>query len=118
MAYNDHRLNNRDANMLKYEVNLEINSNIYDEFMAWLIPHIKELLGFNGFLKADLFFVKYEDSPDIKKVTVDYYIDSFENYQDYINRHAPKMRNSGIQNFDGQFSARRRVLEINKSFSA
>ena len=41
--------------MILYEVNLEISNEIFDEYMAWLRPHIQEMLRFQGFIKADIY---------------------------------------------------------------
>jgi hypothetical protein len=101
--------------MIKYEVNLEVKLAAFNEYMEWLKPHIKELLLFKGFLKADLFF-NLEEEKEIKKITIDYYIDNYENYNDYITYHAAKMRNSAMEQFQGQFTAYRRVLALDESY--
>lgn len=102
--------------MLLYEVNLEINSSIYAEFMIWLKPHIKDILTLNGFLKADLLRDKNEGREGMQKITVVYYISDYTHYHQYINEQADRMRNDGIQRFAGLFTASRRLLEIEESY--
>lgn len=102
--------------MLLYEVNLEISSSIYAEFMIWLKSHIKGILTLNGFLKADLLRDKDEEREDMQKMTVAYYISDYTHYHQYLNDHADRMRNDGIQRFEGLFTASRRLLEIEETY--
>lgn len=104
--------------MFVYEVNLEINSSVYDDFVAWLKPHINELLQFKGFVKANLLLDTDSNSTETKKIKVDYYLDSHETYDEYVKVHAPRMRGDGIKLFEGKFTATRRFLQIEESYSA
>ncbi len=103
--------------MLIYEVNLSVDAAIIDAFMAWLKPHVEELLGFEGFLKAIL---SIEDTPQDNKrreLVVHYYLASEEHYHQYIQDHAPRMREDGINRFGNQFSATRRVLTVVNTYA-
>ncbi|KTC97940.1 DUF4286 family protein [Legionella erythra] len=104
--------------MLIYEVNLSVDAAIIDAFMAWLKPHIEELLGFEGFLKAIL---SVQDEPKDQKqreLVVHYYLASETHYQQYIRNHAPRMREDGINRFGHQFTATRRVLTVVNTYAA
>jgi hypothetical protein len=97
--------------MLIYEVNLTINASVYEEFMSWLKPHIKDMLAFEGFEKAEVLFERNATDPSAKKVTVHYHINSYDNYLNYINEKATGMRSQTKALFKDQFSINRRVLE-------
>lgn len=105
--------------MLIYEVNLEVNSAIFDNYMRWLKPHIRELLALKGFIKAEILFEQQAGETGIKKITVAYYIDNYENYLNYIDNHAPQMRKDALERFKGQFLVpNRRVLHVEGSYLA
>ncbi|MDP1601862.1 MAG: DUF4286 family protein [Legionella sp.] len=104
--------------MLKYEVNLEINADIVGDYLAWLKPHIKKILGLEGFVKAELLIDRLDDTAGVKKITVAYYLKDFKSYEEYIRCHATAMRDEGLARFQGLFSAQRRVLEIDTTFNA
>lgn len=40
--------------MVIYEVNLSIDEEIYEQFKSWLKSHVKEMLQFPGFIKAQI----------------------------------------------------------------
>ncbi|WED43663.1 DUF4286 family protein [Legionella cardiaca] len=103
--------------MVIYEVNLEVKEAIFNEYFAWLKPHIKELLTLEGFIKADLLFDNEQASEGVRKIVVTYYLKDYAAYHHYINTHALKMREDAIKRFAGQSSAHRRVLELEGSYS-
>ncbi|KTD18840.1 Uncharacterised protein [Legionella lansingensis] len=102
--------------MLIYEVNLEVNRPIFEDYIRWLQPHIKELLTFDGFLKADLLFDTNDEQADVRKITIAYYLKDYQSYYNYINGPAVTMREQGSQRFKGQFVAHRRLLELQRSY--
>ncbi|CDZ77431.1 hypothetical protein BN59_01714 [Legionella massiliensis] len=105
--------------MLIYEVNLEVNSAIFDNYMLWLKPHIGELLALKGFVKAELLLEQQAGEVAVKKVTVAYYLDNYEDYLNYIDNHAPHMRKDALERFNGQFRVHsRRVLHVEGSYLA
>jgi quinol monooxygenase YgiN len=103
--------------MLIYEVNLQVEPSIFNEFLHWLKPHIRDILQCKGFLRADLYLL-HGDTDDLsKKITVSYQIDHYENYERYINTQSQTMRHDGQQKFPGKFTAERRLLELLEPFS-
>jgi hypothetical protein len=91
--------------MVIYEVNLSICDEIYTEYYAWLLGHIKQILKFDGFKRADVGRVD-----GTKDVRVCYWVDSLENLNNYLALHAVKMRQEAIERFGDQFTATRRVV--------
>ena len=98
--------------MLIYEVNLFVNTSVYKKFVPWLEEYIKEMLLFDGFSKADIWeWVDEEPSLTTKNICVQYSVKSEQSLGHYFEKHAPRMRNEGLQRFPGGFRATRRVLK-------
>lgn len=93
-----------------YEVNLLINREIYKDYMVWLNHHIKQMLAFDGFNKAEI--LKEDSHEDKEKITVHYYLANQKHLEHYFAEHAHKMQQDGIKRFGNQFSAKRRILTV------
>lgn len=104
--------------MLIYEVNLNVNSDIYDDYKSWLSEHITQMLTFKGFTKANtLETIESFSSMDsinenTKQIVVHYYVESLEFLEEYFEHHAVTMRREGLLKFKNQFTATRRVLNL------
>lgn len=97
------------ANVI-YEVNLDVDAGIADDFLAWLRSHVAAILALPGFLAAEISAV--EDPPPGRRLwCVHYRAHSRAALQDYFNHHAAAMRGDGIARFGDAFSASRRILE-------
>ncbi len=98
--------------MLIYEVNLQIDTDIYATYITWLKKHIQEILNFPGFSKAQL--LTEQNNKISNNITVQYYIDSEDNLNNYLTNHAPQMRAEGLAKFKNKFSATRRIFTISE----
>ena len=104
-----------------YEVNISVDANVFDEFMAWLQPHMKELLALDGFEKATLFervaTEEGAEKDDSKKLlTCHYHVQSREHLQNYFDHHAARLRGDGMKRFEKHFQIERRILHEKLSF--
>lgn len=97
--------------MVIYEVNLVIKAEIYEQFKAWLIAHVKEVLQCRGFKEAKV-LLENDNSNGEKKITCHYWVDSHASLENYLVHHAPALRQDGIDKFGNQFSAMRRVFDV------
>jgi hypothetical protein len=98
--------------MLIYEVNLTVEDEIYDDYFAWLVPHVKEILQFRGFTKAEISEDKtVENESGQRKLIVHYTVSSDEDLHDYFVNHAAKMRAGAVEKFGNKFSATRRMYQ-------
>lgn len=93
--------------MIIYEVNLHIKPETFDAYYAWLQPHVQQMLNFDGFIHAEIL----HDQSHPHKLTVVYHIESQKQLDSYLQHHAQKMRDEGMKQFTGQFSASRRIFE-------
>ena len=94
--------------MIRYEVNLQLDEEIIDNYMEWLRLHIDKMLSFKGFIKAELF----EDTETKNQFIVHYDIETEADMESYLENHAKKMREEANTLFAGKFSASRRILKI------
>ena len=96
--------------MIIYEVKLElIDKTIYSSFILWLTFHIKQMLQYKGFLKADV----NDSFKDNRIITVKYFIKNKDDLNFYIENYSEKMRNEGIEKFKESFKATRKIYNYN-----
>jgi hypothetical protein len=101
--------------MLIYEVNLDVEPEIATRYRDWLDRHIREMLGIEGFVSAELFLRRPEDdrsdSPSPVGFTVHYRVEDRVALERYFANEAPRMRGEGLRLFGNRFAASRRILE-------
>ena len=103
--------------MFVYDVYLRIDADVETKYLSWLMPHIKKMLGYQGFLKAELFTEVPEDEKDTRKgYIVRYYLKNKASYQNYVKNHAEKMRAEAFEQFDGKFEATRKTYTMMDQF--
>jgi hypothetical protein len=100
--------------MTIYEVNLTINSDIADDYDAWLGDHIRQILAIDGFLSAEWFVV--ESSSKAREWTVQYRLRDRASLERYFTEHAAQMRADGVDRFGDGFSATRRIMELHEQY--
>ncbi len=99
----------QEEKMVIYEVNLWVDRDVADSYLAWLKEHIAEMEAFEGFGKASLLQVE-NDSEDQVLWSVHYPVATPKDLHRYFEEDAPKMRGDGIRRFEGKFKATRRIL--------
>jgi cytidylate kinase len=98
-----------------YEVNLLIDEDIYVPYMAWLKPHMQEMLTIDGFCSARLCDAVHLPSDEAatsgqRRAVASYVLTSRAHLQEYFDVHAARLRGDGVNRFKGKFSARRRIF--------
>ncbi len=99
--------------MVIYEINLELNPEIKDDFVSWLEDeHIDELLAQDGFYKAETFYRKTSEENGTNKdlLTIHYSVNSRKNLEDYFANESEKIRGKALEKFEGKFKIDRRIL--------
>lgn len=91
--------------MIIYEVNIKANNSIMEEYGLWLKEHIKEILEIPGFKNAYVF-------RDGDKYCIQYWLFTMEDLDNYLENYAEDMRDKGVERFNDQFSASRRIMEL------
>ena len=98
--------------MVIYEVNLKIDSDIFNAYYTWLVPHVKNMLHHQGFNTAMI----QKDESDKNALTITYRIDTRDHLEDYLQHHSQTMRNDGVKRFPGKFTATRRIFTVLDSY--
>ena len=96
---------------LIYEVNLDVDSAIAPEYLAWLEGHVGEICALPGFLGAERWEVR-DPPPEEGRMmlSVRYVVADQDALDRYFREHAPRLRGDGIARFGERFRASRRVL--------
>jgi hypothetical protein len=105
--------------MVFYEVNLTVSKEIENQYLAWIPGHLQDMLQFEGFNKVNFSEELPLDSNttfgNTRKFTVLFEVESHAHLQDYLQNHAARMRQEGIEKFGDKFSAFRRVFNLLRS---
>jgi len=97
--------------MIAYEVNLDVDADVFSSFRAWLDEHVHHMLALPGFVSAEI--LECTDPPPPagrRSLCTIYLLASDADLQRYLREDAPHMREDGLQRFPGKFSATRRIL--------
>ena len=98
--------------MIVYEVNLQIDSEVADEYAEWLEPHIEQILELEGFQGAEWFVCDSED--DKAHWSIRYHLDKRSSLASYLENHAPMLIQEGIDKFGKYLTSNRRIMEFLK----
>lgn len=97
--------------MVIYEVNIDIDGAIHDDYLHWLTAHVAEICALPGFDGAQVLQVaEPEPAPGRLQLCVHYRLRDAASLQAYLQEHAPRLRADGVARFGGRFTATRRVL--------
>ena len=103
--------------MLIYNVTLNIDDSIHDQWLHWMkTKHINEVLATGLFHKAKLIKVLVEEELGGTTYSVQYFTDTAEKLNDYYTYHAPKLREEGARLFGDKMLAFRTELEVLNEF--
>ncbi len=94
-----------------YEVTLDIDLAIANEYRAWLNRHTAELLALPGFVDARIFDVLEPVAAGRIGLCVQYTLRDRAAYEAYLRDHAERVRGNGIARFGDRFGATRRLLQ-------
>ena len=97
--------------MIIYEVRAEVVASRADEWQAWIVPHMQEVVETGFFTDASL--EKVVD-PQTERVVflVRYTSPSMHDLDRYIAEHAPALRAAGLATFGDDARTSRTVSEL------
>jgi hypothetical protein len=98
--------------MILYVVELEMDTALRDEYLAWLDDHVRGMLALPGFISAET-LVRSEPPPPAGRfvVLVQYRLLDRGTWHDYLAHHAARMRKAGLARFGQRVHASRAILE-------
>lgn len=94
-----------------YEVTLDVDAAIANEYRAWLNRHTAELLALPGFVDARILDLLEPSTPGRIGLCVQYTLRDRAAYEAYLRDHAERVRSNGIARFGDRFTATRRLLQ-------
>ena len=97
--------------MIIYNVTLNIENSIHDEWLEWIKQHIPKVLATGLFLKATFTKVLIEESIEGLTYSIQYLAHSKEALQSYHNQYAADIQAEGSEKFGDKMLAFRTELE-------
>ncbi len=100
--------------MILYNVTLNIDSDVHDEWLLWMQEeHIPEVMQ-TGFFTQYRMCRMISTQPDETGITyaIQYMADSVQAIEQYQQTHAPALQAKHNEKFNGKFVAFRSLLEI------
>ncbi len=92
-----------------YEVTINVDREIVDQFDSWLAHHIREMLQISGIFHAEVFEQEDDNQGRARRITQYYFVSDID-LEQYLAGPAEAMRQSAIDRFEDRFEAARRVL--------
>ena len=97
--------------MIIYNVTINIENSIHDEWLVWIKQHIPKVLATGLFLKATFTKVLVEESIEGLTYSIQYLAHSKEALESYHKLHAAEIQAEGLQKFGDKMLAFRTELE-------
>jgi hypothetical protein len=98
--------------MIIYNVTVNIDESVHDEWLIWIKTHIPQVLGTGKFEKATLSQVLVEEDMGGITYSIQYRSYSREALNAYYREDAERLRNDGIKKFADKMLAFRTELKI------
>ena len=95
-----------------YEVNCVVDKDVGEEFLAFLVPHAKEVANLEGFIDHEILLTEAEKPEEAVHYTAIYRLDSRASLQRYFDVDAERLRGDTMKRFEGKFSATRRIHKV------
>ena len=103
--------------MIIYNVTLNIDESIHEEWLSWIKEHIPQVLATGKFKKARLTKVLVEEELGGVTYSVQYTAFSRESLDAYYKEDAERLRQEGLKLFADKMLAFRTELEIIDEYS-
>ena len=103
--------------MIIYNVTVNIDDSIHDEWLDWIKEHIPLVLATGKFTEAKLTKVLVEEKLGGMTYSIQYRAKSREDLENYYKQDAERLRNDGLKLFSDKMLAFRTELEIIDEYS-
>lgn len=99
--------------MIIYNITIKVESTVAEKWLQWMKEeHLAEMMNTGLFSDYRMCRLMEQDEADGVTFVVQYHTDSIENYQSYLDDHAPKMRQKGLAKFADKMVAFRTLMEV------
>lgn len=102
--------------MYIYNVTVNIDESVEQEWLTWMQTHIPEVLATGRFTSAKMTQVLVEEEMGGKTYSIQYTAKSREDLDNYYKIDAPKLRSDGMKKFADKMLAFRTELKLVEEF--
>ena len=102
--------------MYIYNVTINIDNLVYNDWLAWVETHILDVLNTGKFTSAKLTEVLVEEEMGGKTYSIQYSANTRENLDDYYKEDADRLRSESLKKFRDKMLAFRTELKLIKEF--
>jgi hypothetical protein len=99
--------------MIIYNVTIKITWAIHNDWLQWMQQtHIPQVLATGCFVKnvfAQLLDIEEDEGPTY---TSQYYANTYQDYEQYIDKYSNVLKQDGIDKWGNQFIAFRTVMQV------
>ncbi len=92
-----------------YEVTINVDREIVDQFDAWLAQHVEEMSRLPGVHRTEVFQQEDDDEGRARRITQFFFVDD-AGLEQYLAGQATMDRQSAVDRFNGHFAIESRVL--------
>ncbi len=103
--------------MIIYNVTINIDESIHDEWLTWIKEHIPQVLATGKFTEAKLTKVLVEEEMGGTTYSVQYRAKSRKDLDSYYKQDAERLRQDGLKRFADKMLAFRTELEVIDEYS-
>lgn len=98
--------------MYIYNVTINIDDSVHDEWLVWIDKHIPEVLATGRFVSAKMTQVLVEEEMGGVTYSIQYTAKTREDLDSYYTYDAKNLRNDGMQKFADKMVAFRTELKV------
>lgn len=99
--------------MIIYNVTTQIDQSVHDEWLKWMRDiHIPEVMQTGCFVEYKILKVLADEETDGKTYSFQYTCKTMNDYHEYEENHAPKIRAEYNSRYKDKFVAFRTMLEV------
>lgn len=98
--------------MIIYNVTVKPDWSIHEEWLRWMKEeHMQQVIDTGYFSSFKLLRLLEVDETDGPTYAAQYFTHSIEQYHEYIEKHAPRLRDEGLRRWGNKFIAFRSVMQ-------
>ncbi len=99
--------------MILYNVTINIDSSVHDEWLEWMqTEHIPDVLATGLFIDNKIFRIKSCDDEEGITYSVQYFLNNMEDYEKYQNEFSGKLQKEHMEKYQDKFAAFRTIMEL------
>ena len=102
--------------MYIYNVTINIDESVHDEWLVWIREHIPQVLATGKFISAKMTQVLVEEDMGGVTYSIQYAANSREDLDSYYKDHADKLRADGLMKFADKMVSFRTELKVVEEF--